>query len=348
MEPETLQEPFLQAIKASIEESFSTVLSLSPKVSDKDLAITTEELICSISFTGEIEGAIAIDISGVAACKLVSKMLGMDITEVSKDVTDGVGELLNMVAGGVKRQLANTLKAFEISLPTTIKGQDLKVAMSAGVTSTKTGFDCGEFTFTIVAFYRVHKEGETMKAAIKTDGVDAKKMLNDLIKTEGTTEPAEKKNSDEDAFLADVRAAVNSPTPDPAASGQEKKEPVFAEPAGAASEQSAASALNALLKNVEGTAAPSPPAEPGKDAAPKPEGLIAKTKIVELFDALTKNSKEGISRDELLVLLEPLLGPLSEKKPAPPGAPTANAANPPVSDAMKELEDVLKTYKKTA
>jgi len=372
------KEPFTDAIKTSVGEAFSTLLSLSPQLTDKDVSSAhAEGVICSIGFTGNVEGSVAINVTGTVACKLVSKMLGTEITELSKDVTDGVGELLNMIAGGAKNRLAALVPDFEISLPTAIRGQDLEMAMSAGTTAIHQGFECGDISFVIMAFYKPHKDEGTSKPAAAVPAKDAKQLLNDLIgakeqKTVAAAEPPKAKadstgqdaknllsslinakeqegaaaasseksassrpaetatpaaageaKAGEDEFLADVMAAVNAPSP-------------IGEPPAPPQETRAASALNALLKDIEAPPAAVPPQAVNPDA-------VSKARIQEIFKQIMEHPDDPLSREELEFYLSSIL---PSKRPAASGSSPAVAAPPEsgllVTAAMKELDQMLK------
>jgi chemotaxis protein CheX len=66
---------------------------------------------CSVSFPQEL------------ARHIVGKFMGEDPGNLTDEmVSDGIGEVANMVAGGAKRQFANSEYRFDISTPTVIMG----------------------------------------------------------------------------------------------------------------------------------------------------------------------------------------------------------------------------------
>lgn len=86
-----------------------------------------ESVISSISFIGSIEGTCTISLPDSSACTLVSRMLDMELTEVTADVLDGIGEFVNMIIGSIKVLAQEYDQNFEISIPTFIKGSRMVI-----------------------------------------------------------------------------------------------------------------------------------------------------------------------------------------------------------------------------
>jgi chemotaxis protein CheX len=76
----------------------------------------------TIGLSGGAQGVIALAYSMEGAVKTVSGMLGVNISEKSADLTDAIGEIVNIVAGYAKKDL--TEYKLEISLPTVIRGNE--------------------------------------------------------------------------------------------------------------------------------------------------------------------------------------------------------------------------------
>ena len=74
-----------------------------------------------IGFSGEAQGAIAMSFPSATALKIVSAMLGTPMTKLDADVSDAIGEIVNIVAGNVKTAIPE-LKLF-ISLPQVVIGE---------------------------------------------------------------------------------------------------------------------------------------------------------------------------------------------------------------------------------
>lgn len=118
-----LTQEFIKAIQGSIEETFITILAITPVVKIR-LVDTADEfkmpIIASIGLTGKIEGSVVLLMSEEGACKATGKMLGTEYKEVTKDVLDAAGEIANILAGVLKTKLGASEYAFDISIPTVI------------------------------------------------------------------------------------------------------------------------------------------------------------------------------------------------------------------------------------
>jgi chemotaxis protein CheX len=84
-----------------------------------------------IGLSGNAQGSIAISFPKIMALKVVSKMLGAEIKVVGPELTDGIGELANIIAGNAKQDLAQY--QLSISLPNVIIGKDHTITGQSGV-----------------------------------------------------------------------------------------------------------------------------------------------------------------------------------------------------------------------
>lgn len=123
-----MKEDFKEGIKASIMDTFQTMLSLDIEYKDEKILAEGENLTSDVSgiigLAGNYVGSIAVHINKDVSMKITSAMLGMDITEFNDDVEDCVGELANLVAGGAKTQLAAKGMSFDICIPTVVVGDN--------------------------------------------------------------------------------------------------------------------------------------------------------------------------------------------------------------------------------
>ncbi len=84
-----------------------------------------------IGLSGSAQGSIAISFPKPMALRIVSKMLGIEIKIIGPDLTDGIGELANIIAGNAKQDLEQY--QLSISLPNVIVGKDHIVAGQSGI-----------------------------------------------------------------------------------------------------------------------------------------------------------------------------------------------------------------------
>lgn len=76
------------------------------------------DITASIGLTGSVSGMVAISFPADLARSMVSKLIGCDKNILSKsEIKDGVGEIINMVAGSAMFFFNNTNYKFDISLP---------------------------------------------------------------------------------------------------------------------------------------------------------------------------------------------------------------------------------------
>lgn len=120
-------------IKSTI-ETFNKMLNIdcsAGKLSLKNNEVHTYDITGVIGLSGEAAGSICLSFPQEIAFKAVSALLGVQITAMSDDVTDGIGELVNIVAGNAKQYLTNY--KLSISLPKVIVGNNLSTASVRGV-----------------------------------------------------------------------------------------------------------------------------------------------------------------------------------------------------------------------
>ena len=101
------------------------------KLALKDGAQHTYDVTGVIGLSGEAAGSICLSFPQDVALRVVSALLGMSVTDMGDDVTDGIGELANIVAGNAKQYLVKY--NLSISLPKVVLGRNHSVASMRGV-----------------------------------------------------------------------------------------------------------------------------------------------------------------------------------------------------------------------
>jgi chemotaxis protein CheX len=79
-----------------------------------------------IGLSGEAIGAVAVSMKNNTALKITGLLTGEEHSKIDDEVTDAVGEIINIIAGNVKKYLEEMFKLV-ISLPTIIRGKDHQV-----------------------------------------------------------------------------------------------------------------------------------------------------------------------------------------------------------------------------
>jgi len=77
-----------------------------------------------VGLAGTGRGVLAVHIPNKVAMAITSSFLGMEVDEINEDVQDAVGEIANMLGGNVKTILADRFDEIELSLPSTISGEE--------------------------------------------------------------------------------------------------------------------------------------------------------------------------------------------------------------------------------
>jgi len=137
-------------------EVLSTMASFDARVADiRDIHGPGEEngvascldITAVLGFSGGRQGSLLITFSKDTALSAVGGMLGMELAELDGDVRDGIGELVNMIAGGAKTRLQSKGLNFELSIPNTVMGSNHKITTPASASRTRIDFtsEAGDF-----------------------------------------------------------------------------------------------------------------------------------------------------------------------------------------------------------
>ena len=120
--------PFIE----SVCHVFSTMLGTEAKRGDVGLAEGCSDpraVTALIGLSGPARGTVAITFAVNTALGIASHLLGTEVRTVDETVSDAVGELVNIVAGGAKALLneATGGEPIRLSLPTVIRGSSYSV-----------------------------------------------------------------------------------------------------------------------------------------------------------------------------------------------------------------------------
>jgi chemotaxis protein CheX len=118
-------------------EVFSTMLSLPALPVAEAMPVSTQERITgTVGFVGEaVTGAVYLHVPAPFARRITCAILGMPAEESpgDADVNDVVGEVTNMLAGGLKSWLCDAGAACALSTPAIIRGSSFHIMASEGV-----------------------------------------------------------------------------------------------------------------------------------------------------------------------------------------------------------------------
>lgn len=77
-----------------------------------------------IGLTGEATGSLSVTFNFTMIKSIMSNMLGEEITEITNDVRDAVGELTNMISGDARRLLQQEGISLSAAIPTIVAGEN--------------------------------------------------------------------------------------------------------------------------------------------------------------------------------------------------------------------------------
>lgn len=116
--------PFLTAVANTFEMMLSTEARRG-ELALGDPKVRTHPISAIIGLSGNASGTVVINLSEQVALAAASAMHMTEFTEVDNDVLDAVGELVNMVAGQAKTDLAEY--DLKMGLPNVVTGKGHEV-----------------------------------------------------------------------------------------------------------------------------------------------------------------------------------------------------------------------------
>jgi CheY-specific phosphatase CheX len=131
-------------ITRHLTEVFDTMLAKKAEPIN-DCTVTHHERVCgSVGFGGEtISGVVYLHLSAAFAATAAAAMLGLGPEDLSEaEVNDVVGEMTNMLAGGLKSALCDSGAPCAVSPPSIIRGNSFVVEPSPDVERIWLPFKC--------------------------------------------------------------------------------------------------------------------------------------------------------------------------------------------------------------
>jgi len=87
-----------------------------------------------IGVHGSVSGYVTLNIAEPVARSAVAGLLQERCDSLTSQVVDGVGEITNIIAGGIKRSLTGTPWGFsQVTIPSIIVGQNYHIAYAKGL-----------------------------------------------------------------------------------------------------------------------------------------------------------------------------------------------------------------------
>lgn len=83
---------------------------------------------------GEVSGFVTVNMAEKSAISLVAALLEDHFESLTNQVIDGVGEIANIITGGIKQRLLGTPWAFHsVTVPSVIVGRNYQIAYAKGI-----------------------------------------------------------------------------------------------------------------------------------------------------------------------------------------------------------------------
>ena len=124
-EPEVIK----QSIWDSAKETFETMIFLPfGDIQAPPVPADSPSLIGAITFTGQVQGAFSILCRQEGAEKIARSMLMTEPGDPVEpaDICDALGELTNLVIGGIKSRINSTVTDMQISIPSVTEGIEIQ------------------------------------------------------------------------------------------------------------------------------------------------------------------------------------------------------------------------------
>jgi chemotaxis protein CheX len=130
--------PFLESTLAAFETMLAWKLHRGQPYAKQDVQ-PEQEVSAVIGLTGKARGSVVLGLGREAAIQATEVLLLQRPPEINSDVTDTIGELVNIVAGGAKAKLERL--QMRVGLPTVVTGRSHCIEFPSRVTPICIPFD---------------------------------------------------------------------------------------------------------------------------------------------------------------------------------------------------------------
>lgn len=127
MELKEVMEDISKDIADATKTLFQTMIMMDLKYNNVSLADETcikTDIASLVSFMGKYHGIVGLFCSRSFSMKIASSMLMEEMTDVTSEVIDAIGEISNMIAGNVKTKITANYGEMNLSIPIVFVGGD--------------------------------------------------------------------------------------------------------------------------------------------------------------------------------------------------------------------------------
>jgi len=119
--------PFIE----SVFELFQTMLAAEVKRGEIGVSKgegNPHDVMALIGLSGPARGTVSLAFPTATALTMVGQILGIEVTSVDETVSDGIAEIVNIVAGSAKAKLSQEgATPIDLSLPTVVRGDNYQI-----------------------------------------------------------------------------------------------------------------------------------------------------------------------------------------------------------------------------
>ena len=119
--------PFIESVYELFQTMLKGIVERGP-IGVTDGGAQPSDMLAIIGISGPTRGTVSIGFPEATALAIVGRILGMPVDKLDDTVSDGVAEVVNMVAGSAKAKLnAGADVPLDLSLPTVVHGERYNV-----------------------------------------------------------------------------------------------------------------------------------------------------------------------------------------------------------------------------
>ncbi|MBL8733901.1 MAG: response regulator [Planctomycetes bacterium] len=162
----TIDQDMGRSIVKATTDVFRTMINLRLVAGDVTIEkaqMRKAEVIGSIGVAGFLTGSISVFLPKAIARQATAAMLMLDSPDqlTDEELVDAVGELTNMIGGGIKTELFQKAPLFDISVPSVYVGEDLQRRTVSDDLCFLVPFTCNGESFSVEFLMVTRKEGGT-------------------------------------------------------------------------------------------------------------------------------------------------------------------------------------------
>ena len=138
-----------RSLKQALTDVMTTVFNHRPMVVRPEDVDLSPDLSAIVGFGGRTSGFLALHLTSEGACTMASGLLGMSFDGIDEIVADAMGEVVNVLAGGLKKHASSDKELFKISVPSIICGKDYSIHAPKDAAPLALGVQAGPCSFLV-------------------------------------------------------------------------------------------------------------------------------------------------------------------------------------------------------